>query len=706
VTAAAADDPPSAAPSPSPSAAATQPQQVEVRGTSPEPGRIPASTAVVTRQMLDSLPGGDTLQLPDILNTQPGFVQDSFGLMHARTMDGNESYVIDGIPLGTLPLGQFQSLIPLRMVREIRVTTGGFPAEYGGALGAVVDITTRQAAGAPAGQVQMVYGSYQHAEPSFDYSQRIGKVSLLVGGAFDTTNRGLDPPSATPILNDAMQKWTGFARADYVIDDRNRLEVISGAVASHYQVPIDPNLLPLSEGPPNAVRGDDAYGNTPPPFVPYDAHPTEDERDVFVAVGYTRRVGASDALHVAPYVRESYGNNFCDPAAALGPTADPGSTCATVSRDELHEGSILDYAWTAGDHQRWKAGVVMDLTEGNVGYTSYSRDDASPLGGVDPAATVSGRNRIDTLSGGAYVQDLLTFGDWTVLPGARADFQRTTYPGTNEPGLSLAGPSGRLGVSYAVSRDLVVHAFTGYLWQPPISLDAAVAARILQPGLAGQTLPVDLKPERDEVAEVGAEQRLFNRATFGLTGWGRLSQDLLDRQPVGTSNLYESYNFARGRATGVEAWAKVALDHWVDGFANAGWQIGQGQGTDSERYLFTPAELAFNGWVILDHVQRWTANVAVDLHDDRRMTHLSAHFNYGSGMRTGANDDLTVTPHSVVDVTLRHRFDLAPLHPEVAIDVYNMFDEVYALRYGNGVDGSAFGSLRRVDLRVTVPFAL
>jgi outer membrane cobalamin receptor len=701
-TLAAADDPQPTAPTTPTSPVA----EVEVRGTSPEPSRTPASTAVVTRAMLDSLPGGDSQQLPSVLNTQPGFVQDSFGLLHARTMDGGESYVIDGVPLGVLPLGQFQSFIPLRLVKEIRITTGGFPAEYGVGLGAVIDVTTREAFGPPAGQVQMVYGTYQHVAPSFDYSQQIGKLSLLIGGGFETTNRGLDPPSATPILNDAMQKGTGFARAEYELDKRNRIEVLGGAIATHYQVPIDPNELPLSAAPPGAVRGNDIYGNTPPPFVPYDAHPTEGERDVFVTVAYTRKVGEADVFHFAPYVRESYGLFACDPAGSLGPTADPGSTCADVSRNALHEGSILDYAWTAGEHQRWKAGALIDVAEGRVGYTSYFRDDASPLGGADPSQTIAGSDRTHVLAGGVYLQDTLTFGKWTVLPGVRADFQHTTYPGSGEPPLSLAGPSGRLGASYAVSRDLVVHAFVGSLWQPPVSLDAPVAARILVPALAGQTLPVDLKAETDAITELGVEDRLFGHATVGLTGWGRLSKDLIDRQPVGTTDLYETYNFARGRATGVEVWLKLALHRWLDGFANAGWQLGQGQGTDSERYLFTPAELAYNGWQILDHVQTWTANVAFDLHDESRKSHLSGLFNYGSGMRTGANNDLTVPSHSTLDLTLRHRFDFAPLRPEVAVDVYNVFNEAYALRYGNGVDGSAFGSLRRVDLRMIVPFAL
>lgn len=108
----------------------------------------------------------------------------------------------------------------------------------------------------------------------------------------------------------------------------------------------------------------------------------------------------------------------------------------------------------------------------------------------------------------------------------------------------------------------------------------------------------------------------------------------------------------------------------------------------------------------LDHVQTWTANVSLDVHDEARATHLSAHFSYGSGMRTGDNDTLSVPGHSTLDLTLRHRFDFwQHVKPEVAVDVFNVFNEVYATRIGNGFVGSAYGRLRNADVRLIVPFA-
>jgi hypothetical protein len=203
---------------------------------------------------------------------------------------------------------------------------------------------------------------------------------------------------------------------------------------------------------------------------------------------------------------------------------------------------------------------------------------------------------------------------------------------------------------------------------------------------------------------VRPRRRVLRRATLTATAWGRLVDDQLDRQNVGTTNLVASYNFQRGRAVGGEIAAVVSPIRYLDGFANGGWQIAEGQGFASERYLFTPAELAFTGWGTLDHVQTWTANVGFDLHDEGATSHFSGLVNYGSGLRTGLTDTLHVPSHLTVDLTLRHRFDV-PLHPELAFDLLNAFDDMYAIRIATGYVGSAYAPLRRAMVRLIVPFS-
>ncbi len=666
-----------------------------------------ASETPLRREQIESLPGGDAQPLSYALAAQPGFVADTFGFgLHVRGADGGLLYVVDGIPLLAAPLGQYGAtlgFLPARLVQSLRVITGGFPAEYGSGLGAVVDISTRSAVGGPAGELQGSFGTHQTGNASFTYSQEVGKLSLFVLGSFLTSNRGFDPPAAEPLLHDAAISGSGFARLDYRLGDRDRLELIGTLDQSRYQIPIDPTASPLA---PGAIRSPDAYGNDPAPFVPHDANPVEAERDAFAAISWTHALG-SGAFQISPYFRESYGSLTCDPVRSLGASADLGSSCSDVQRDVIHggaSGSLTSSKWAG---QSWKAGVLLDMATSKVGYAAYFRDDGAASGGPDPAQTVSGADVAHVLLAGAYVQDEIQIGKLTLLPGLRLDLERASFVQSDEPSLLLVGPSARLGGSFAVADGVSLHGFAGYLWQPPSTLDGPMAARVLFPELAAQVLPVDVKAERDWSAELGITAALFHHLTVGLTAWGRLATDQLDRVNVGPTNLVASYNFERGRAAGAEASCRGSFASLLDGFANVAWQLAQGQGVDSERFLFSADELADRRWVMLDHVQSWTANAGLDLHDSAAKSHLSALVNYGSGLRTGADSDKTVPAHVTLDLTVRHRFDLSShLSVDLALDALNLFNDVYAYRIGTGYTGSAYGPLRRFFARVAIPISL
>ncbi len=681
-------------------------EEVRVSGNRTPPGQTGSSVTTLSHRDIQDLPGGDAQSLSQVVLTQPGFTPDSFGpdgLFHVRGVESGVLYVVDGVPIPGGVAGQFTDILPTAVVQKVNLISGGQPVEYGPNAGGVFDITTREGTEKPAGAVQMVYGTYQKAQPSAWYSQAFGKLDVFAAGTFLSTQRGLDTPAASPILHDSELGGNAFTRIDYRPTDRDRLEVLARYSEQHFQIPIDPTLLPLSDGPPGAMRGPDSYGNTPPPFVPYNANPTELERDLFVTAAYTHASG-DRTLQVAPYVRYFYGDLACDPAGSLGPTSDPGSVCANIARSLVHEGANATYAWRAGEGQRWKAGVILDEAESGVDYTQFTRD-AAASGGPDPAATISGQDNTNILGGGAFVQDEITLGSLKVFPGLRADFQNAAFASAGQPSLLLAGPSARLGLSYALSKAWLLHGFAGYLWQPPNAVDASIAARALVPGLAGQAIPNDLKAETDESAEVGVSYRIPQRLEVGLTGYVRLSQNTLDVQSVGATDLIDDYNYTRGRAVGAELSGRATANKYLQLFGNASWNISQGQGINSERYLFTPAQVAYPGWQILDHVQAWTVNAGVDLHDEQARSHFAVSFQYASGLRTGPDNDETVPGYSTWNATLRHRFDLGQwLQPEVAVDVFNALDAAYAIRIGNGFVGSAYGPLRQVNGRLTIPF--
>ena len=680
-----------------------------VIGVREDPTVTGASATRVTRERLQALPGGDNQTIAEIIEMQPGTVADSFGSnVHVRGADGAILYVLDGIPILPSALGtkgQLLDTLPTRLVQNLEVLTGGFPVEYGNALGGVVNVTTRRATENPTGELALTYGSYNLMNLAANFSQAVGRFSFIASGNLLSTSRGLDTPDAVAVLHDYRGSGNGFLKADYQLASTDKLSLVVSYLRDHYQIPIDPTMLPLSDAPPGAGRGNDMYGDGPPPFVPYDANPTNEEHTLFSSLTYLHTGQVTTQLSI--FEHNVYEGYDCDPSGTLGATADPRSVCSSFTRNAFHTGGLGSASWHMLGGS-WKAGMQLDDQHSTLRYSVFSREDSSAAGGADPLSTQSGGDNINTLSAGIYVEDRIELGRLTLMPGLRYDLQRTTFAHANEPPVFLSGPSARLGASYAVSESVLFHAFAGYLWETPVNYDAPVIGQILVPGLAGRTLPVDIKPASSISAELGLAVHPIPSLTIGLDGWGRWTHNMLDHQNIGASDLWASFNWDQGRAWGGDLYATGQLAKYdgcfvLDAFGNVSVQRAQQLDITTQQFLFSADDLAGSRqWTLMDHVQNWTANAGLLLHDWNKHNNASVRLNYGSGFHTGIANNETVPEHTTVDLTASHIFD-APGRPEVAFDVFNLFNDLYAYRIGTGFFGnSQFGALRRFDIRLIV----
>ena len=674
------------------------------RHLAPRPITTPESASTIERHQIEELPRGDTATVNDILATQPGFVSDAFGGLYARGNHANIQYQLDGVPLPDSVSGLFGGFLSSNLIDNMEVITGGLGAEYGDRLAAVVNLDSRRPPEAGEGSVELTYGDFRTVNPTGVYGRRIGDFSYLVGGSFKSTDRALDPPDFSPIVHDQGSEARAFVRLDYDASDSDHLSVLGNWARNRYQIPIDPTIPVCDPSKPDCGRTPDRYGNPPGAFVPADTNSTETERDSFALLSYRHDFGADASFRATGYYRHSDGILLGDAVHDLGPTQDPCTTSASgtvtcastsdVTRVADHAGGTAEYLLRAGDDHVIKLGAQVDQLVGSDAFTSYTRSDA--LQGPDPALTVNGADHSHATTGGIYATDKAHLGKFTVDAGLRLDFFQVGFAGSPAPPAQWGlGP--RLGVSYALTHDTVVHGFFGLMWMPPPVLDTPAAARILGVVPPGQAVPFDLRPERDRYAELGIQSRVLPELTLTLTAWGKLSSDQLDDIEVGNTNLVSPFNYAEGRAGGIEAGASAVLSRWLDAFANGTLSQAQGRGIASATYLFTPSQLALQGWQMLDHAQLWTANAGLTLHD--RGSLLSALLNYGSGLRTGPQNNETVPGHVQVDLTLSHEFD-APTHPTVAVDVINLFDDHYAYRIANGFNGSHWAPPRSVYLRL------
>ena len=656
----------------------------------PAPPPATGSVATVTRQALTEMPGADSRPVTDVVATQPGFVPDALGNVYARGNHASVQYQIDGIPVPDSVGSMFAASIPVRLINGLEIYTGGMPAEFGDRLGAVVNLTTRNAGDKPEGGVQVRYGSYNTIEPGTTYSTKLtDRVGVFGGASFLYSQRALDPPSIEPILHDAGYTGRAFARVDYTPCEVNRYELFATYAHNRFQIPLDPAATPYDAAKPRPV---DQYGNDAPAFIPRDTNSTETEDELFAAMAFTHKTDDGQLL-LAPLYKLSRGVLFGDAAHALGVTADPDAVASDVTRVAQHAGGVASYSVKSGSHLV-KTGAQADFLYGTSDFTTFTR---GMLGGADPALTVTGHDHTDALTTGIYGQDHIVLGKLAIDAGVRLDELHVILgDGTTN---DSAGASPRLGASYAFDKETVAHVFTGVNWQPPAPLDAANAARAL--GIAAG--PYDLKAETDLYSEAGLAARLASELRGGLVVWGRYAYDQLDDTAIGSTSLVSNYNFDRGRAGGVEVNLDLRVGPWLSAFANGSLGVAQGRGIASAKFLFDAAALADTSWQSLDHAQTYTANGGATIRDGRFV--VSGLVAYGSGLRTGASNTAHVPGHIRGDVSMQYTFTPRAYPIRVGIDVINVADAHYAFRIGNGFVGSSYGAPRTVFLSLALPFA-
>ena len=184
------------------------------------PGADGTSTSTLTAKQIQALPGGTTRSLNDVIATQPGIIRDDYGAIHVRGSFAGLALRIDDIPLPPSVQNRLQQLLGSQIVERADVIVGGLPAEFESAAG-VVDIQTRRPGPKPDGQLLLAYGTYNAVEGQAFGAGRVGPLSVVAAGSVGTTERGLDPPTASPILHDRLRGGRAFLSADDLLATRS-----------------------------------------------------------------------------------------------------------------------------------------------------------------------------------------------------------------------------------------------------------------------------------------------------------------------------------------------------------------------------------------------------------------------------------------------------------------------------------------------------
>src|SRR6202790_190479 len=364
--------------------------QMEVSETETfvDPSRTNAVYTIGSQTVGEQLSSQAGRGVIDVVDAQPGWLQEANGVLHPRGSEYDVQYVVDGLPMTENRSPAFAPPIESAEVESMRVMTAGFPAEYGRKLGGVVEITSPK--NNPAG----LNGEFEAEGGSFSTASGSGALFYSSGGnRFSITGDGfhsgryLDPP--------VLQNYTNTGNAggfssSYERDFSNgdRLFLTFAQHAVRYEVP---NELVQQE---SGQRQD------------------SEQKETSGQVHYTHAFSANILLSVAGSVRDAY--------ALLNSNAQ--STPIIVFQDRgYREGYVrADLAGHHGRHE-WKFGVDGIFSPVNEALQYQITDPSQFDPGTALTLTPPFSDRRWDVEPSAYVQDQVRIGKWNLSAGLRFD---------------------------------------------------------------------------------------------------------------------------------------------------------------------------------------------------------------------------------------------------------------------------------------------
>ena len=492
----------------------------------------PHQTTVVNRIGADTLQQRTTAlpgrSLPDLVNSQPGWLLEANGILHPRASEYQTQYVVDGLPFTDNRSPAFAPEVVTDDVRALQIRTGGYPAEYGRKLGGVIEVvTTGQPREGWHGSVSSSAGSFDtlagNAAAEYGWTHAVLGVS---GGGADT-DRFLDPPVEENHTNHGTTSHVAVRfESDLTASDRLGLAVRHGGAAF---------LVPNERVQQEAGQRQD-----------------RDTRETAAQMSYQRVVSkraVADLRGMARTLSARLRSN--EQATPVAATQDRGL------REAYLKGTISAHA---GAHEL-KAGG--DLTIGRVresfGYTLTDPGTFDP--GTPSEFSFAGRQTSSEQS--LFVQDQMRVGPWTLNAGLRWDrYDLVVTEQAFSPRLAAAWSRPESALVVRVSYDRA--------FQTPAFENLLLASSPLADGLDDEVAQLPVRPSRGNFYEAGISKGLLGRLRLDATAFSRTMRDAADDDLLLNTGVSFPIAFRRAEVTGVEV--KLETPQWkrVSGYLGYG----------------------------------------------------------------------------------------------------------------------------------------
>ena len=632
--------------------------------------RTEGSATTLGANTIETKPN-DTSLTSVIASSIAGAASAPSGEIHIRGSHGQYSYYLDGAPLPSNVSGSFSDLINPKDIQTLRIYTGGFPAEYGGQLAAIFDVTAKAGAGKPSGFIQQIGQSYSDYQSTAQVGGGTPSFSYFLSGIRSSSNFRLSPLTQTP-LHDAGLENVGFGKFDLQNGPSNRLTLDVGSNAASIQVPNDALR--------QAVGQDD----------------NQKEDGDFANLIWSHLAGA-DNLRVAFYSHRSQLRYFGSPQDLL---PDPGSTdtsgLATTNENEeaTYLGLRTDYTAHADKFHKVQVGFDVNTISGSQNFNSFGVPQADP---TTDQPTISDERHLSGGDKSAYAQDDWTTGRTLINYGLRYD--------VHQADVTTSQLSPRLNLTYTVGKN-AFHAYYDRLFQP-VPVEDVIKLQ------GASTAPA--QPERDDFFETGWTHTQSG-TTLSLDGYYRAEKNTIDDQTFGATQIDLPINFAKGYTRGLEASLDGPLVKNVSYYANYARSWAKGAGPIIGGLLGE----APTGYFYDDHDQTNTASFGMTY--SRAGSYATLDGEYGSGFPYGEIDETNTNGVPVLD-NQGNPFPTAlnylrvPVHTilnfgvgtnfgsmQLAFTVNNLLNHGYVVKQASAFSDVEWGQGRAYGVKLTQNF--
>lgn len=507
-------------------------------GTLAAIGRTGSVRYIGARQMADrpaTMPGRSII---DLVNAQPGWLLEANGILHARGSEYQVQYVIDGIPLRDNRSPAFAQSLGAEEFDSIAIRTGGYPAEFGGKLGGVVEINTvRDTRQGLHGSATVQGGSF--ATGSGFATAQFGLGGFRIGGSAEamTTDRYLDPPTEDNFTNEgAARGWA--ARLERAWTDNDRTRGYLYRRTSSFEVPNE--LLQQEAGQRQARTAGEWLGQ----------------------VSHQHVFASPVLLHAGAMVR--------DTTATL--TSNTQSIPILASQDRGFREAYLNASVTVsrGAHELKAGGEwsAIDIREQFSSTITARRLLGVRLFDGDIPTQFDFDEERTGHEAAAFVQDTIRAGSATLSAGVRLDRHALMVEET--------AVSPRLSASWQLRPSMALHAAYDRTFESQPVENIVLASLDLVDELGGEGESLALRPSRGRFAEGGASFTVRDRLRLEATYFQRRANNVTDDELLLNTAVSFPIAFASARVHGLET--AVDVPKWGPWSASLSYSLSQGTG--------------------------------------------------------------------------------------------------------------------------------